>query len=421
MLKRYYILIAAVIFLTTKCIAQDVSKLRYSFIHSLEQNFYLINGEGNQLSKVELKDFGVRAFRGYDHFNRTKYNIYFTSKSDQTIYSLNVDGKLELTDKELVDVHSINDNYILFQYRDKMSLYNSEMKLINTFSNFDTIRVINEGIIAARDSKSTDWYVCNEKLEPIYNIGSIEARNLYKRWRKIDNEITAIKMKETDEWHLCDKNLKSIHKIGVDILGYFSEYEEGWTLVFKPDRDKKLYHISGKTFNLSEFLYQKFKIEIADASELNISLVYNNIICVKVGNQYFNVYYINISNDQVIWKSENLDIKSASDFKNGFATIEKYNTTFEEYIKEQKLSYGQGIKYERTFQTLKIDSIGNLIALGYENYIVPPPIINYEIDGKVLFEDNFRLLVTKMYPFNKAHISLVDGFGKIYWQNFNKP
>jgi hypothetical protein len=421
MLKRYKILIALVILLTTKYLAQDASKLRYSFIHSLEQNFYLIDGEGNQLKNVELKDYSVKVNRGYDHFSRSKYNIYFTRKSDQRIYSLHVDGKFELLDSELIDVHSINDNYILFHYRDKMSLYNAEMELIKTLSNFDTIRVINDGIIAARDSKSTDWYVCNDKLEPIHNIGSIEAKNLYQRFKSINKEITAIKMKETAEWHLCDNNLNSIHNMGVDILGYFAEYGEGWTLVYKLDQDKIFYNISGSKFNLTEFLYKKLKIKISDPNELNISMVFNNIICVKVGYEYFKVYYINISSNQVIWKSENLDIKSASDFKKGFANIEKYNTTFEEYIKEQKLRYEQGIKYERTYQTLEIDTTGSLIPLGNEDDIVLAPMINTEIDGNILYSDNYRLLVSKMYAFNKVHLSLIDNFGKVYWQNFIKP
>ena len=54
-------------------------------------------------------------------------------------------------------------------------------------------------------------------------------------------------------------------------------------------------------------------------------------------------------------------------------------------------------------------------------------IFKYQLENNEEFDRIYGCLggkedlVSKMYSFNKAHISLVDDFGKIYWQNFNKP
>lgn len=360
------------------CIAQNETNKRYLIRDLFDSKLYLIDHTGKELANVDLKEYFINGNTEVNSFETSKHNLYLKHKQDKKISSLNKDGIITPLNTEIEGVTILTDTSLFLTKSEEFVISDYKIKSLKTIDKPINFKFLGNGIILAKDNESAEWSICNALFNPIHNIGQ-------------------------------------------EITGLILEYGEGWVLVRKENEDVLLYNINGQKINVSQLMYNKFGTKVDYSRELKVFPVSNNIFLVTVGNTYFKTYYIHINGD-MIWKSENLDIKSADSFKNGKAKIERYNTSFEEFIKLKINSQ------ERSYKTITIDTNGKIINESMEKSTqidIPTitkddDIAEVENNYETIYSDSHRSVIFANINLTKRYYALIDHEGNVYWENFKR-
>lgn len=359
-------------------IAQSPYSNRYVIRDLLANELFIIDSLGNEIAKIDTKDFYINGAMHINYFDLSKLKIYLTKKTDKTKYTLDANGKLEMLSENIGQIIILSNNRLLVK-------------------------------------KKEHYVLCDHKMNELKYI------NLSTEFKVLSKDILIVKNNTTTDWHICNVYFEEIHNIGKDIAGRYYHYGEGWTLVVEPEGDAKLYHISGSVINVNQLLKDKFDVIVDNPHELKVHEISESTFLVKVGNAYFKAYYFK-TDGELIWKSEKLDIKSASSFVDGTATIERYNTSFDEYLALKKEN--NGIK--RTYSLIKIDSTGDIKSYNspkdpeQEFPDIEEDVVEVAYTHETIYSDQFRSLITSQISRSKRYFALIDHGGKVYWENSAK-